>query len=138
MNSLISFSDVKVGSKLVIRNQPYEIIEVNISAPGKHGSAKKTVTGIHVFTGKKIETIVKHKDTIYEPHVQKKTYQVTYIDDENYLSLFELGSETRNDIRADDEMAKQLSRLLTGNHNVYVCVLEYKNNFKISSVQTQK
>ena len=67
---------LKVGSFVVIDNEPCKIVQLDKSKPGKHGSAKVRIVGIGIFDGVK-RTLVAPADARVEvPVVRKFTAQV--------------------------------------------------------------
>ena len=56
-----------------------KIIDVKFSKPGKHGGAKKVVTGIDIFSNKKYQETFLHSSLIIFP---KKNYLLMSIDDD--------------------------------------------------------
>ncbi len=71
-----SLKKLKVGRYIVIDNIPCKIVNIDTSAPGKHGHSKMRVTAIGVFGGQK-KTLLKSSDEDVEiPIVKKKRAQV--------------------------------------------------------------
>ena len=67
---------VKVGSYVLIDNEPCRIVDYTKSKPGKHGSAKARVVAIGVFDGVK-RSFVKPVDAQVEvPIIEKRAGQV--------------------------------------------------------------
>jgi translation initiation factor 5A len=46
---------IKKGSYCMLEGQPCKIIDLAISKPGKHGSAKILLTGINLLNDKKVQ-----------------------------------------------------------------------------------
>jgi len=67
---------VKVGSYVLVDNEPCRIVDYTKSKPGKHGSAKARVVAIGVFDGVK-RSFVKPVDAQIEvPIIEKRAGQV--------------------------------------------------------------
>lgn len=67
---------VKVGSYVLVDNEPCRIVDYTKSKPGKHGSAKARVVAIGVFDGVK-RSFVKPVDAQIEvPLIEKRAGQV--------------------------------------------------------------
>jgi len=67
---------LKVGSYVIIENEPCRIVDLAKSKPGKHGSAKARVVAVGVFDGVK-RSFVKPVDAQAEvPMIEKRTGQV--------------------------------------------------------------
>jgi translation initiation factor 5A len=74
-----SIKTLKEGKLLMLEGEPCKVLDVNISASGKHGAAKVRLDVVGIFSGRK-QSIVKPADTEMEvPIVEKKTAQVVAI-----------------------------------------------------------
>jgi len=72
--------ELKVGRFVVIDNVPCRIVNIEISKPGKHGSAKMRVTAISLFDEQKKTLLVPTDATVEIPIVKKRTVQVLSIE----------------------------------------------------------
>ena|SRR3990167_564536 len=94
MNTVNSFSDIKINSHVVIKDHVCKIVNIKTSKPGKHGSAKKVVTGLDVLTDDKyVETF---KNNSLFPHFSLKTLEFQYLytkNDGTMVLLDENGEE---------------------------------------------
>lgn len=63
----------------MISDHPCKIFELATSKPGKHGSAKVCMTGIDIFSGKKVQTIFGTSETVMTPVVKKCELEVADI-----------------------------------------------------------
>jgi translation initiation factor 5A len=122
--------DIKVGRFLIIDGIACRVVDIEVSAPGKHGHAKMRVTGIGVFDGQK-KTLLKPSDADAEaPVIKKGRAQVVSVgattlqlmDSETY-EMFEvpITEEFTGKIKAGNEVEvieamgrKALSRILSG------------------------
>lgn len=76
MNKPVDVGSLKVGSYVIIDEEPCRIVDLTKSKPGKHGSAKARVVAIGVFDGVK-RSFVKPVDAQVEvPIIDKRTGQV--------------------------------------------------------------
>jgi len=67
---------LKVGSYVIVDNEPCRIVDYTKSKPGKHGSAKARIVAIGVFDGVK-RSFVKPVDAQAEvPIIEKRAGQV--------------------------------------------------------------
>jgi len=72
----VELGSVKVGSYVMVDNEPCRIVDYTKSKPGKHGSAKARVVAIGVFDGVK-RSFVKPVDSQVEvPLIEKRSGQV--------------------------------------------------------------
>ena len=75
-----SLKELKVGKYLLIDNIPCRVVDIETSAPGKHGAAKMRITAIGIFDGQK-KTLLKPGDGDVEaPVIAKKKAQVVSIE----------------------------------------------------------
>jgi len=71
-----SAGSLKIGSFIVIDDEPCRVVDIDKSKAGKHGSAKVRIVAIGVFDGKK-RTYVGPVDAQVEvPIIEKKVGQV--------------------------------------------------------------
>lgn len=76
MSKPVDVGSLKVGSYVIIDEEPCRIVDLTKSKPGKHGSAKARVVAIGVFDGVK-RSFVKPVDAQVEvPIIDKRTGQV--------------------------------------------------------------
>jgi translation initiation factor 5A len=102
--------DLKVGSYALIDNEPCQIVDIEKSKPGKHGSAKIRASGISLFDGKKKTYLGQADAGVQVPIVDKRSGQIVSItpsgvqmmDLETYETL-ELSMPT------DEEIADKLA-----------------------------
>ncbi|HDI75169.1 MAG: translation initiation factor IF-5A [Thermoprotei archaeon] len=76
MSKPVDAGSLKVGSFIVIDNEPCKIMEIEKSKPGKHGSAKCRIVAIGLFDGNKRSIVVPADSKVEVPIVNKKTAQV--------------------------------------------------------------
>jgi len=71
-----SAKELKEGKFVIIEGEPCRVVEVQSSAPGKHGAAKMRIVGVGVFDNTK-RTLLKPGDADVEiPIVERKVVQV--------------------------------------------------------------
>lgn len=76
MSKPVELGSIKVGSYVMIENEPCRIVDYAKSKPGKHGSAKARVVAVGVFDSVK-RSFVKPVDSNVEvPLIEKRTGQV--------------------------------------------------------------
>lgn len=76
MSKPVELGSIKVGSYVMVENEPCRIVDYSKSKPGKHGSAKARVVAIGVFDGVK-RSFVKPVDSNVEvPLIEKRSGQV--------------------------------------------------------------
>ncbi|MCL5419641.1 MAG: translation initiation factor IF-5A [Candidatus Marsarchaeota archaeon] len=71
--------EVKPGKYILIDGIPCKVVELDFSAPGKHGAAKVRVTAVGVFDGAKRTMLAPSHADIEVPIISKKKAQVVSI-----------------------------------------------------------
>lgn len=78
-----SMKDLKLGRYVMIDGVACKVVDIETSAPGKHGSAKMRVTAMGIFDGQK-KTLLKPSDGDIEvPVITKKKAQVVSVEGAN-------------------------------------------------------
>jgi translation initiation factor 5A len=76
-----SMKDIKVGRYILIDGVPCRVVNIETSAPGKHGPAKMRVTAMGIFDGQK-KTLLKSSDGEAQvPVIKKRKAQVVSVSD---------------------------------------------------------
>ena len=99
----VSVGDLKPGRFILIDGIPCKVVDIETSAPGKHGSAKVRITAIGIFDGSK-KTLLKpsHSD-VEAPVINKKKAQVVSISGGN-AQLMDLESYETFDLPVPEEI----------------------------------
>ena len=103
-----SMKEIKVGRFVLIDGVPCKIVNIDTSAPGKHGSAKMRVTGIGIFDGQKKVLLKPSSGDIDVPVINKRRAQVVSVSD---ASAQIMDSETYEvyEIPIPEELRNRLS-----------------------------
>ena len=105
--SYVSMKEIKTGRFILIDGIPCKVVEIETSAPGKHGSAKMRVTAVGIFEGGK-KTLLKPSDADAEvPIINKKKAQVVSVSGETSQMM---DSETYEsfEIKVPDEFKSSI------------------------------
>ncbi|MBL7169084.1 translation initiation factor IF-5A [Candidatus Bathyarchaeota archaeon] len=95
--------DLKVGSYAIIDDEPSQIVSIQKSKPGKHGSAKFRCSAISIFDGSKRSFVSPVDANLQIPIVEKNTGQVVSVNP-SMVQLMDLESYEIFDVtRPDDE-----------------------------------
>lgn len=124
----MDFSHIKVGAHIVLKDvYPCKITDVAFSKPGKHGHAKKSVTGVDVITDKKYEQIFTHHSIIKIPEITRTVYQLCDIDD-GFMSLMDnITCDTRQDIcLPDNEIGRDIQQRFNNGDGMLITILIVK------------
>jgi translation initiation factor 5A len=100
---------VKIGSYIIIDNEPCRIVEYDTSKTGKHGHAKARIVAIGVFDGLKRSYLSPVSSMIEIPMIEKKSGQVISISGDS-LQIMDLETfETlETPFPKDQEVANQI------------------------------
>ncbi len=127
--SLVAVKELREGKFVMIDGVPCKVVALDISHPGKHGSAKARITAIAIFDDSKHTIIKPSHSEIEVPVIKKKRAQVVSVsgdvaqlmDSETY-EVFDvsIGSELRGKVTAGAEAEiieaagrRMLSRMLS-------------------------
>ena len=123
--------DLKVGSYALIDNEPCQIVDIEKSKPGKHGSAKIRASGISLFDGKKKTYLAQADAGVQVPIVDKRSGQIVSISPSG-IQLMDL--ETYETIEmsmpTDDDIA---SKIAAGKEVEYWVIM---SRYKINRVKS--
>jgi translation initiation factor 5A len=110
----MDLGSLRVGSYIIIDNEPCRIVSYDHSKPGKHGSAKARVAAMGVFDGSKHSLVSPVSANVEVPLINKRNGQVVSISGETLqimdLETFEVfdtssvEEEIRNKIRQGGEV----------------------------------
>jgi translation initiation factor 5A len=106
----MDFSELKVGKNIVMKESICRIIDVALSAPGKHGHAKKKVTGVNLFNGSKYVEIFTHHSHITEATLIRNEYQGIMVEDDNYVVYMDENGEEKQDLLLTQEQADEVAK----------------------------
>jgi translation initiation factor 5A len=80
-------SALRKNGYVVIKGRPCKIVDMSTSKTGKHGHAKIHLTGIDIFTGKKLEELCPSTHNMDVPNVSRSEFQFQYVDTTGFLNL---------------------------------------------------
>jgi translation initiation factor 5A len=100
--------DLKVGKYVIIDDVPCRVVEIESSAPGKHGAAKMRVTAIGVFDNQK-RTLLKPADADVEvPIIERKVGQIVSISGAD-VQIMNLEDYSTFEITVPEEMKNEVA-----------------------------
>ena len=128
----MSYSDLKKGSYVVIQDlYPCKIVDIKLSAPGKHGHAKKLVVAKDIITDKKYEDIFTHHSIVKVPEIKRTSYQLNYVDDDGYMSLMD-DVEPYDDVKLpDNELGEEIRSLVDDDKYLDIIIMEVSFDDKV-------
>ena len=101
--TLITATDIKVGTAIMIEDAPCIVKSLDISKTGKHGHAKVRFEAIGIFDGKKRVLVVPGHDRFEVPWIKKLKGQVLSVRGEN-ANIMDLESFETLDVLIDPEL----------------------------------
>jgi len=103
----IPVKDIKEGRFILIDNVPCKVVEIETSAPGKHGSAKVRITAIGIFDGQKRTLLKPSSADVEAPVIVKKRAQVVSITG-NTAQLMDLESYETYELPIPQELMQNI------------------------------
>ncbi|MGB9732638.1 MAG: translation initiation factor IF-5A [Candidatus Micrarchaeia archaeon] len=103
----IPVKDVKEGRFILIDNVPCRVVDIETSAPGKHGSAKVRITAIGIFDGQKRTLLKPSSADVEAPVITKKRAQVVSITG-NMAQLMDLESYETYEIQIPEDLRQAI------------------------------
>jgi translation initiation factor 5A len=76
MSKPVELGTLRVGSYVMVEDQPCRIVNYTKSKPGKHGSAKARVVAIGIFDGVKRSFVKPVNSQVEVPIIEKRSGQV--------------------------------------------------------------
>ena len=105
---LIDATQARVGTIIMIDNEPCTIKSIDVSKTGKHGHAKARIEAVEIFAGRKKMLAVPGHERFEVPLVQKKKAQVLSVGDST-ASVMDLESYETIDIPFAKEIKEDLA-----------------------------
>jgi translation initiation factor 5A len=117
----MDLGSLKVGSYIIIDNEPCRIVSYDHSKPGKHGSAKARVAAMGVFDGSKHSLVSPVSANVEVPLINKRSGQVISISGDT-LQIMDLETFQVFDTSAVEEEIR--SKIRQGGEVEYWQVLD--------------
>lgn len=106
---MVEAKNLKVGKFCIIDDEPCKVVSIDISKPGKHGSAKCRIVAVGISDNRKREIVKPGDQTIGVPIIDKRTAQVLAISGEN-VQLMDMQSYETFEAKIPDELKGQLEQ----------------------------
>ncbi len=101
-------SSLKKGSYCVIEGAACQVVDVQISRPGKHGHAKVRLAGVGLIDDKKRVVVMPGHDSIDVPMIDKRNAQVLSVH-ENMANIMDSETYETFDLPIPEELAGQVT-----------------------------
>ena len=105
--------EIRPGSFILIDGVPCKVVDIETSAPGKHGSAKMRITAMGIFENQKKTLLAPSHGDIDVPEIKKRRAQVVSITgdmvqlmDMDTYDIYEaaMPAELRNTLKSGNEV----------------------------------
>ena len=103
---IISATEAKPGTNIIIEGEPYTVRKTDISKTGKHGAAKCRIEVIGIINNQKKIMAVPGHERFEVPMVDKRKAQVLSLG--NKVSIMDLESFENFEIDCDEEIKNEL------------------------------
>lgn len=139
---------LKKGGFIVIKERPCKICEIDASCPGKHGSAKVSITGKDIFTGKKMTHLSPGHSNVDVPFVDRVELLVLAVNNADgadgtaSLDAREEGGAARKvgcvpaDMRSADELEADVCERLARGDDVFISVVRVCGEEGVAGVRS--
>ncbi len=75
--------DMRVGRYIMIEGVACRVVDIDISSPGKHGSAKMRLVALGIFDGQKKTLLMPSHAEVEVPVIAKRKAQVVSVEGDN-------------------------------------------------------
>jgi translation initiation factor 5A len=117
---LATVNSLKKGSYVIADGEASVVVDIQISKPGKHGSAKAKVTAVGLLDDKKRIFVSPAQDNIEVPIIAKNDAQILSVNGDQ-INVMDLQSYESFDLDVPDELKDQVAENKTA---VYWQVLD--------------
>lgn len=107
--TLTEAKNLKVGKFCIIDDEPCKVVSIDISKPGKHGSAKCRIMAVGLSDGRKREIVKPGDQMIGVPIIDKRSAQVLAIAGEN-AQLMDMQTYETFEVRVPEELRGALEQ----------------------------
>jgi translation initiation factor 5A len=123
--------ELKEGSYAIINDEPSQIVQIQKSKPGKHGSAKFRCTAISLFDGRKQSFVSSVDGTVQVPIVDKRSGQIVSMGPSSYQLMDMETYDIRDVALPTDEEIK--AKLAAGKEVEYWIIMDRVKIHRVKS-----
>jgi translation initiation factor 5A len=122
--TIVKAGSLKKGDIVVIVDRPYKIVELTRAKTGKHGICKIHITGLDIFTNKKIQTMYSSTDSVETTEVSRKEFELIDISNDDFITLMLDSGNTRSDIKLQkNELCDDLKSKFEKGNIVWITIM---------------
>lgn len=108
VEKFINAHGVKVGTSIMINENPCIVKSIDISKTGKHGASKCRIEGVGIVDGKKRVIVVPGSTKIDIPRIEKRKAQILSISGDK-ASVMDLETFETMDLSISEEVKNEIS-----------------------------
>lgn len=123
--------ELKEGSYAIINDEPSQIVQIQKSKPGKHGSAKFRCTAISLFDGRKQSFVSSVDGTVQVPIVDKRSGQIVSMGPSSFQLMDMETYDIRDVVLPTDEEIKV--KLAAGKEVEYWIIMDRVKIHRVKS-----
>ena len=135
----IEVEQITIGNIITIIGQPCKINKKNyICGSKKNKNIIYQLIGHNIFNGECIEQVYSYKDTLDFTNIEETEYTLIDIDNDNYVTLMDNKSTTREDLKLPtypEDLADQMQTQFDDGKQLIVTVLKACGNEQIISIK---
>lgn len=131
---------IKRGGYCMLKGKPCKVTDYSTAKPGKHGSAKATIVGVDIFTGKKYEGVGPTSANIMVPNVKKTEHVILAVKDGYAVLDVKVNGHLKEDLRmpeGDRKLCEQIEEHLDEERTTFVTVISACGQEKIIDTRTK-
>jgi len=103
---VISATDAKVGTNILLEGEPYLVKKMDVSKTGKHGHSKVRIEASGILNTQKKVFVVPGHEKLEVPNIDKRRGQVLSVGDK--VSVMDLESFETMEIDCPEDIKKEL------------------------------
>jgi translation initiation factor 5A len=103
---IISATEAKVGTNIIIDGKPFTVKKMDISKTGKHGHAKVRIEAVGLISKQKKVFVIPGHDKLEVPLVDKRKAQVLSVEEK--VNVMDLESFESFDVYCPEEIKAEL------------------------------
>ncbi len=118
LNNMLSFSEIKLGSVVNLKNEPYQVVFTQHIKVARGGAVLKTKLK-NLITGSTLEKTFSGSDKVEEANIQRKKANFLYAQAEEYIFM---DNETFEQFQFDKNSIEDLVKYLKEGQEVDVLI----------------
>jgi len=103
---IINATEARVGTNILIDEEPYTVKKIDISKTGKHGHAKARIEAVGIINGQKKVFVIPGHDKFGVPMINKNKAQVLSVSDK--VSVMDLETFETIELACPEKIKSQL------------------------------